>query len=356
MRLQPDRVLLVLTAGIGDFVMATPAIRAIRRGFPGAHLTLLTNPQSAGLARPCPYLDEILTFNLRAYRPLGRSTGWRAWRDFLGLTADLRRQRFGLAVNLYRVATWGGTIRMWLLFAGISAAQTAGRSSKGRGFFFGVRSPDRPHEIDAQLALAAALGCPTEEDRLELWIPDASRDSAATRLWEAGLSGGEPFAVLNVGSNKPEARWPPEKAVVVAREIHRATGLRILLTGDPSEADLANALTVELGPMHMAAALGTPLVALFGPADPAHFGPRGRPGQAVVLQGRVRPRDPLVWYADLPVTDVIEAVAHLLSLSRAPPELAGMVYPRHAILARPGQFSGERHDPRDPDAASGNHR
>lgn len=388
MRLQPDRVLLVLTAGIGDFVMATPAIRAIRQGFPGAHVTLLTNPQSAGLARPCPYLNEILTFDLRTYRPLGRSTGWRASRHFWSLTADLRRRRFGLAVNLYQVATWGGTIRMWLLFAGISADQTAGRSSGGRGFFFGIRSPNRPHEIDAQLALAAALGCPTDEDRLELWIPDVSRDSAATHLREAGLSGGEPFAVLNVGSNRPEARWPPEKAIVVAREIHRTTGLRILLTGDSSEADLANALSIKLGdctrslagrtdilelsailewakvvvttdsgPMHMAAALGTPIVALFGPGDPTITGPRGRPGQVVVLQGRVRPRDALFWHVDLPTTDVLEAVVHLLSLSRAPP-VPGRhgLYPRQLILARPGQLSGEHLDPRVPDAASGVHR
>ncbi len=351
MRLQPDRALLVLIAGIGDFVMATPAIRAIRQGFPGAHLTLLTNPQSEGLARSCPYLDAILTFDLHAYRPGGRSTGWRAWKNFLSLTADLRRQRFDLAVNLYQVATWAGTIRMWLLFAGIRADQTAGRSSGGRGFFFRIRSPDRPHEIDAQLALAAALGCPADDGHPELWIPEASRQSAAARLREAGLSEREPFAVLNIGSNRPEARWPQEKAAVIAREIHGGTGLRILLTGDATEADLANALTVELadcvrslagrtdilelaailerakvmvttdsGPMHMAAALGTPLVALFGPADPAHFGPRGWPGQVVVLQGRARPRDPLGWHADLSVTDVLEAVAHLLSLSRAPPE------------------------------------
>lgn len=387
-RLQPDRALLVLTAGIGDFVMATPAIRAIRRGFPETHLTLLTNPQSEGLARSCHYLDAILTFDIRTYRPLGRSTGWRASRHFWSLTADLRRQRFGLAVNLYQVATWGGTIRMWLLFAGISADQTAGRSSGGRGFFFGIRSPDRLHEIDAQLALAAALGCPVDDGHLELWVPEASRQSAAARLQEAGLTEREPFAVLNIGSNRPEARWPQEKAAVIARELHRVTGLRILLTGDATETSLANTLTVELadcarslagrtdilelaailerakvvvttdsGPMHMAAALGTPIVALFGPGDPTITGPRGRPGQVVVLQGRVRPRDALFWHVDLPTTDVLEAVVHLLSLSRAPP-VPGRhgLYPRQLILARPGQLSGEHLDPRVPDAASGVHR
>lgn len=360
-RLQPNCTLLVLTAGIGDFVMAVPAIRAIRRGFPETHLMLLTNPQSEGLARTCPYLDAILTFDIRAYRPGERSIGWRAWRNFLSLTADLRRQRVDLAVNLYRVATWAGMIRMWLLFAAIRADQTAGRSSGGRGFFFRIRSPDQPHEIDTQLALADALGCPADDGHLELWVPEVSRQSAAARLREAGLTEWEPFAVLNIGSNRPEARWPQEKAAAIAREIHRVTGLCILLTGDATEANLANALTAKLadcthslagrtdilelaailerakvvvttdsGPMHMAAALGTPLVALFGPADPAYFGPRGRPGQVTVLQGLGRPRDPLGWHTDLSVTDVLEAVVHLLNRSTTSP--------------KPGERSGSGRD------------
>ncbi len=338
-----ERVLLVLAAGIGDFVMATPALRAIRRGFPKAHLALLTTPQVEGLARPCPHLDELFTFDLRAYRPGERGPGWQGWQPFWDLTADLRARRFDLAVNLFRVATLGGALRMGLLVSRIAAARTAGRWSGGLGAFFGIRSPDRRHGVDAMLALASALGCPTADDVPEIWIPETARRSAAARLREGGLDPHEPFAVLHAGSNKREARLPAAKASEIGRGIQREAGVRVLLTGDADEAPLADAVctgigggarslagrthllelaailggakvvvTTDSGPMHMAAAAGAPLVALFGPGDPVRFGPRGRPGQVMILQGRARPHDPVAWHADLTAGEAVEAALRLM--------------------------------------------
>jgi len=340
----PDRILLVLVAGIGDVVMATPAIRAIRRGLPASRLTLLTTPQAAGLARPCPYLDEVKTFALRAFRPGERGMGVRGWRAFRDATAHLRSQRFDLAVNLFRVASLGGAIRMALFFARIAARRTAGRWSGGRGIIFGLRSSDRPHEVDAMLALATALGLSSEGDCPELWIPDASRRSAATRLQAVGLGASTPYAVLNVGSNKPEARLPIEKAAEIGRVMRRETGLYLLVTGDASEIPQAEALSGQIGeaarslagktdllelaailehakvvvstdtgPMHIASAMGAPLVVLYGPGDPARSGPRGRTGQVVILQGKARPRDPSRWHEDLSADEAIEAALQLLT-------------------------------------------
>lgn len=340
------RILVVLVAGIGDFVMATPALRAIRRAFPEAHLTFLTSPPVEALARACPYLNEILAFDLRGYRPGGRGAGWRAWPGFWSLTARLRGRRFDLGVNLYRVASLLGALRMGLLMAVIRPGRTAGRWSGGRGLFFGVRAPDRPHEVDAMLALAAAVGCPGEGSVPQLWVPDASRRSAAARLLEAGLARDEPYAVLSVGSYRPEARLPAEKAAAIAGGIAREAGLRIVLGGDASERDVAERIartvgqaarsvagrtdllelaalferarvvvTTDSGPMHIAAATGAPLVALFGPEDPAHTGPRGRPGQVVILRGKSKPRDPRAWHADLSAGEAVEAALELLAAS-----------------------------------------
>lgn len=341
-----QRILVALVAGIGDFVLATPAIRAIAGGFPGAEVTFLTTPQAADLARPCPCFCEVVTFDLRAYRPGERGAGCGGWRRFRELTADLRSRRFALAVNLYRVATWTGAARMALLLFRVGAARTAGRWSRGRGVIFDVRSPDRLHETEAMLSLAEALGCPTEDPTPELWIPEASRRAAAGRLEAAGVNGSAPYVVLHVGSNKPEARLPDETAADIARGIRRAANTPLLLTGDPSEAaaterlcarigsgarnlagrtDLLElaavlegarvAVTVDSGPMHLAAAVGTPLVVLFGPGDSRRFGPRGRAGQVTLLQGRRHPHDPARWHADIPVHEVVEAT---LSRVRGP--------------------------------------
>jgi ADP-heptose:LPS heptosyltransferase len=333
----------VLVAGIGDFVMATPALRSIRKGFPAAGISLLTTPQAAGLAAHCPYLDQVATFDLRAFRPDERGTGWQGRRRLRELTATLRERRFDLAVDLYRVATVGGALRMWLLLRRLRARRTAGRWSGGHGCFFGLRAPDRSHETDAMLSLAAALGCPSDDQTPEIWIPEASRQSARARIQELDPSGPGPYVVLNIGSNRETARLPIPKAVGIGQEIRRVLGLRIFLTGDSSEAPTAAAVaaqidgavslagrtdllelaavldearlvvTTDSGPMHLAAAARTPLVALYGPADPTHYGPRGRPGRILVLQGRLMPRDPLRWHADLTAADVVEAARTLLA-------------------------------------------
>jgi ADP-heptose:LPS heptosyltransferase len=337
------RVLLVLVAGIGDFVMATPAIRSISKCSPGARLTLLTTPQAVPLAEHCPYLDQVVRFDLRTFRPDGHGVGWHGRRSFGQLTADLRKSHFDLAVNLYRIATIGGAIRMWLLLRRIHAPRTAGRWSGGRGFFFDLRSPDQSHETDAMLSLASTLGCPSDNDLPELWVPETARQSARAKVRDLGLGVSTPYAVFNIGSNREAARLPIPKAVEIGRGIRRVSNLRVLLTGDPQEAPTTAAVAAQLGegamslagqtdllelaalmeaarlvvttdsgPMHIASAMKTPLVALFGPADPACFGPRGHPERVVLLQGRTNPRDPRRWYADLTEFDVAEAALKLL--------------------------------------------
>jgi ADP-heptose:LPS heptosyltransferase len=339
----PSRILLVLVAGIGDFVMATPAIRAMALGFPGARLTLLTTPPVADLARPCPYLHEILEFDLRAYRPGERGLGLRSWRRFHAVTADLRARRFGLALDLYAVASWMGAARMAILLSRVHADRTAGRWSRGRGIIFGVRSPDRPHEVDAMLALAATLGCPGEDALPTLWIPGSARQASTARLEAIGVGRSTPYAVLQTGSNKPEARLPAAKVLEIGRHVSLTMGLPLLLTGDASEAPHAESLchgigrgahslagrtnllelaaileaarlvvTTDSGPMHMAVAAGAPTVVLFGPGDPDRFGPRGSPGQIALLRSRTHPRDPERWHADLTADAVVQAAPALL--------------------------------------------
>jgi heptosyltransferase-1 len=342
-RASAESILLVLVAGIGDFVMATPAIRSIRHGFPSARLMLLTTPQAGDLARACPFLDEVGTFDLRAYRPRGQGLGWGAWRRFLALTAELRARRFDLAVNLYHIAGLGGAVRMGAFFALVRARSTAGRWSRGFCAFYGMRSRDHTHQVDAMLALAASLGCPVDESVPELWIPQASRRSAAQRLLEVGVQAEDSFAVLNFSSNRPEARLPQSRAVEIGCGIHQAAGLPVVLVGDSAEAEIAQALSAAIGPgsrtlagrmdllelaailsrakivlstdsgpMHIAAAVGAPLVALFGPADPAHTGPRGRTGAVSILQGKDWPRAPKKWHIGLGTDEVIRAALHLL--------------------------------------------
>lgn len=344
-----ERILLILVAGIGDFVLSTPAIRAIAGRHPEAEVTFLTTPQAADLARPCPHLHEVVPFDLRAYRPGERGAGWRGWRRFRELTADLRSRRFSLAVNLYEVATWAGALRMALLLSRVGAGRTAGRWSRGRGVIFDVRSSDRPHEMDAMLTLAGALGCRPDDAGPALWIPEPARQAATRCLLGLGIPASSSYTVLHTCSNKPEACLPEDAAVDIGRRISVGTKRPVLLTGDQREAPLAErlsarigsgarslagrtnllelaailegaraAVTTDSGPMHLAAAAGTPLVVLFGPGEPNRFGPRGRAGQIAILQGTRYPRDPRRWHTDIRPEDVLDALLHRVRDPRAP--------------------------------------
>lgn len=343
-RPRSPRILLILVAGIGDFVMASPTLRAIRTGFPEAHLTLLTTPQVAELASACPLLDEVLTFDLRAFRPLGTGMGWVGWRELWDVLRTLRSHKFHYAVNLYHIASLGGALRMAALVHGVRAGCTVGRWSGGLGAFYRIRTPDHPHQVDAMLSVAEALGCPTCDRRPELWIPNGPRLAACQRLQEVNLSPESPYITMNISSARPEACLPVDLTVRIAREIHHATDWPILFTGDASTIPAVTAvsseighavrnlagrtsllelaavlcttrlvLTTDSGPMHVAAAVGTPLVALFGPADPASFGPRGVSDRIAIIQGRSKPRDPQRWAHDLSVAEIVQAVLRLLA-------------------------------------------
>lgn len=202
------------------------------------------------------------------------------------------------------------------------------------------------------LALAEALGCPAEDPVPELWIPESTRLSAAGRLSLIGISPQTPYAVLQMGSNKPEARLPSEKAAEIARRIRERLGLAVVLTGDEDEAttiegtcrqigegshNLAGAtdllelaailggarvvVTTDSGPMHMAVAAGAPTVALFGPGDPQRFGPRGSPGQVAIVQSRTHSRDLRQWYSELTGDAIVDAMRDLVRGRRARADL-----------------------------------
>lgn len=341
-----QRVLVVLVAGIGDFVLATPAIRALSRGFPDAEISFLTTPQTGDLARACPHFHDVVTFDLRAYRPGERGVGWTGWRAFRAMTAALHARRFSLVVNLYRVATWAGAVRMALLLSRIGGRATAGRWSGGRGVIFGLRSADTPHEMDAMLALAARLGCRSDDAGPTVWIPDASREAGVRCLQAAGIPPSSPYVVLHVGSNKPEARLPEERAADIGAAVGRALNAPVLVVGDASEVASAEtvaarigggsrsvagktgllelaailegaraAVVTDSGPMHLAAAVGTPLVALFGPGDPCSYGPRGRTGHVALIQGGQHPYDPARWHTDIRTDDVLDALRKRLNIA-----------------------------------------
>lgn len=302
-----DPILIVLIAGIGDLILASKGIRSIRRGYPEAEIHLLTSTDAAPVARNYPYIDRVWSFPIRELRSdKGHSLA------VLGLIRRLREIRYRMAVNLYSVASAAGVLKMGLLFQAIRAEQKVGHDRYGFGLFLTSRVAadtfENRHFAEALTSVAiAAGGIPDGEGNDIFW--DRGAEERWSPLFRGGNgASGRPVVGIHPGSDQPLKRWAPERYSLVADGLAETEGARIVLLGGPSETQIAGTIaqgmrheavnlagkmslddlsyvisgldllvTNDSGPMHIGAAAGTPLVALFGPSMPEQFGPCAPP-------------------------------------------------------------------------------
>jgi heptosyltransferase-2 len=295
---QSQNILIRSTNWIGDAIMTTPAVRSIRRNFPDARITLLALPWVADVFAACPHIDHIFIYDKQ-----GRHQGLRGK---LRLAADLRAKKYDLTIllqNAFEAAFVTFLARIPI---------RAGYTTDGRALLLTHRVRKHPdigekHQVHYYQEMLEGLGLRRGEDALELFLdPTAMRE--AESLLEKALPGKDvPIIGLNPGAAYgPAKRWPAEKYGELAGRLADATkglivifgttadqeaaaeiaasasaGERVLdLTGKTSLA-LALAciarchvfVTNDSGLMHIAAALNTPLVAVFGSTDHIATGP-----------------------------------------------------------------------------------
>lgn len=264
--------------------MTTPAMGAIRSAFPEAEIVVVANPLVADLFRHHPYCDRVLVFDKKkTHRGLG---------GLLRFAAELRRERFDLAILLQNAVE----AAVLAFLAGIP--RRAGYRTDGRGLLLthGVavgEAERRLHHTDYYLTMLKALGIEGGDGCLHL-----ACTGEETALASATLGAGT-FVAVNPGAAYGSAkRWIPERFAAVADRLAEEFGLRVVLTGGPGEAEIARDIaaamknaplnligrtsvrqmmavlslcrlmvTNDSGPMHVAAAFGVPIVAVFGPTD-----------------------------------------------------------------------------------------
>jgi lipopolysaccharide heptosyltransferase II len=308
------RILVLRLERIGDLVMALDAIAAVRATWPAARLDLAVGSWNADLARTLQEVDRVITLD----------ASWLA-REARGLApgAMVRRalawrgEAYDLAINLE------GDIRSNLLLALSGAPVRVGFDMAGGGPLLTHRAAfdPRAHTATNTLALvaaaAAAFGVPlrlAERRWPRLRLPPEAHARADALLAGAGGSGGRPCLGLHTGGGRPIKQWPPRRFGEAISQLAGAAGAAVVLTGAASDrplvdearaaiapgvpvVDLCGALdlpalaavlarldlyvTGDTGPMHLAAAMGTPLVAVFGLSDPARYAPLG-PAQRIV--------------------------------------------------------------------------
>ncbi len=278
---------------VGDTVMATPAIRALRQANPMARLVGVVKPPIAGTLDGNPWLDKFIRFDPKASD--------RRFRTFAALQ-HLRNERADLAVLL------PNSFRSALLAFASGARRRVGYDRGGRGRLLtdrltvprdaqGERLP--VPAVEYYLALVRHLGCPVSSLRPELFTT-RDDEAAADRAWlHLGLSADRPVVCLNTGGAfGPAKSWPEPYFSALARRLVTETGVRVLVVCGPAERQAARAIcaganhpdvvcladldlslglskacvkrstlmvTTDSGPRHFAAAFDVPVISLFGP-------------------------------------------------------------------------------------------
>ena len=279
-------ILIVRLGALGDIVHAVPAAAALRRAFPDARIDWLVDAKHRAIVDLVTAVDRAV--------PLERATfaGWNA------VVRVLRQTAYDVAIDLQ------GLLKSAVLARGSGAARVVGfsiwhlREKTARPFYSDARDAEGGHVIAKNLRLLQAVG--VDDERIEFPLaapPSAALDALRQRL------GDRPFALLNAGAAWPNKRWPPDRFGELATFLREACALEPVVLWGPGEEGLARdviaasagtaieapptgltdivalaraaALVIsgDTGPLHIATAVGTPTVSLFGPTDPARNGP-----------------------------------------------------------------------------------
>jgi lipopolysaccharide heptosyltransferase II len=313
--LLPDKVkniLLVSSTALGDALLSTPAFRSIRQAYPAARISLLLNAAYRELFAGHPDIDEIIPY------PGG-------WRRFFRLAWALRQRHFDLACILH------GNEPQATPLAYLSGARFIFKLPNTSRFRFLLtnREPvltwdDFGHGIEQRLKTAGLAGGAATDFRMTLPVKAAARHEVAAILQAHGIEDGSPLLGLQPGASTTSRRWAPAHFVELARQLLDAhPELRIVVSGSAEERTLCREIaaaiggerawasagevplrllpallqrcftfvTGDTGPMHLAVAVETPVVALFAVSDARRSGPAGDLDRHIVIQ-KARTCDP----------------------------------------------------------------
>lgn len=321
---QRNRLLLIRRDNIGDLLCTTPLIAALRNAHPTAWIGVLANAYNAPILERNPDVDEVFAYRKAKHRTAGESR-WAIWRETAALLWRLRQERLDLVL----CASPGA--RRFANLLGARRLIEADRNGPG-------------HEVEITFRLAAGLGLPAVPGPLVLATDEQRRTELRERLKLP--ENGTTTLALHISARKPRQRWPLERqAELIRRVLDNGLAQRVLLFWAPGQADdplhpgdddKARALLAHLssrpitavptrtlgdlvaglsladivtcsdgGAMHIAAALGKPIVCFFGNSSPERWHPWGVPYE--LLQPASRN------VADISVDEAIDAVERLMT-------------------------------------------
>jgi heptosyltransferase III len=290
-----QNILIIKLRYIGDVLLATPTVRAIKAARPDVRVTMMVNRGTEDVLSGNQDLDEIMVLDKGSL-----ASQWQ-------LIAGLRRRRFDTVIDL----TDGdrSAFLSWASGAPVRIGFNDEHQWRGRCYTQVVQSePGAQHRIDRDLEALKSMGIQAGSKDLQLWLTSEEIDSADQLLNQLGVQRSQPIAILQPGARYWFKAWPPERFAELADQLTTQYGCQVLIGGSQQDIDLAEQIremakcnpiimagrtTIkqfaaiakkstlfvgnDSGAMHIASAVGTPVVALFGPSSLCEWGPRSGP-------------------------------------------------------------------------------
>ncbi len=290
------RILIRAANWVGDAIMTTPVIRAVRRNFPDAHITVLAKPWVIPVYENNPHVDDVMVYDAAGRHKMGAGS--------LRLAKDIRQRRFDLAIlmqNAFEAA---------LLVFLAQVPVRAGYNTDARTWLLKPAIPLNPalkkkHLIDYYLGILTGAGLATHGRQMDLCISPSDRDAAVHRLAQIRPLSSKPVLGINPGATGGTAkRWFPDRYAALCQRLAKTYDTQILIFGGPEDRALGERIgamapgccvnlagettlgqafaliqqcdlfvTNDSGLMHAAAALNIPQVAIIGSTDPVATSP-----------------------------------------------------------------------------------
>lgn len=300
------RILVVEVNWLGDVLLSTPAIRAIKKAYPGAHLACMAPPRVREILEGNPNVDEIIIFDEK-----GRHLKIIPRIKFI---LGLRKKRFDIVFLFHRSLTRA----LITFFAAVP--ERVGFTNFKRGLLLTKRIPQpsqQIHRSDNFSQIVEAFGINVRDKNCEFFIPEKSRSFIKELLNKAGILDNDFLVVINPGANWLLKRWPKESFAELSDRLAQYFNAKIVICGAEKDTVLSEdisslmktkpvilagkttlkqlgalmeradlVISADSGPMHLAATVGKNLIALFGPTNPNITGPRGK-ANTIIIQKAV---------------------------------------------------------------------
>lgn len=295
------RILCVRLDSLGDVLMCTPAMRAVRDALPGRAITLLTSTAGARASPFIPEVDAVLAYQA----PWMKSSDMRAPASDIGFAQQLSEAGFDAAIifTSYSQSPLPAAMLCYLAGIPLRLAHCHENPYQLLTDWLPDPEPDRVirHEVRRQLDLVARIGCEARSTRMSFRLRDEDIAAVRERLAGLGIGENERWLLMHPGASAPSRRYPPRHWADAIRRVSHELGIQIVLTGGADEVKLVDdirescgvavhSLAGQLslgelgaalklatavvanntGPAHIAAAVGTPLVDLYAMTNPQH--------------------------------------------------------------------------------------